>query len=614
MNEKYDSILINTPVSSPLHPQANLPLLKGYLAAHGFKAKTIDTNILFFHHFIGTSSNKEFRMDIEECFKNPISILSFYGTIEKQLWEKSKRFKGLEVGLRYLNMKYDRTRFEGVLASLKDRRANPFIDFYERIIKEQIAGSGAKIIGIAITFQDQIISAFTLADLIRKQIPEMKIVMGGQMVTRCYKSMEDCSDLSGLYDYLVLWDGEEPLLDIHRRVIRNEDVDMINVIDVNSGARNIDRQKKAPASDKIPSPDFSDIDFNLYLFPEMLVPLQTTRGCYACCEFCAIPFGSNYYRMRPARDVVDDIVRIQDETLKRYGRPATYFKFMEDTSSPSLLYTIALEIEKRKIDVKWETFARLEKAFTKDGFMDQLYRGGCRKIHWGLESNDPSVLSNMKKKTTALCSDLVLELSARAGILNFCFILVGFPGETDEARANMAQYITGNKNIHTITIATFDLTRGAPMEQRFVPDNAYGLEMRQALDFQVRLPYLVNGDNWKEKIIPSAHKIMHDVVKARPDIGFMTLFPDQIRSVYCEKFSNSWGRVFLQRYGEENVKAILENTEKYIAAYKNKKEIDPSLLPEPLRREHYRTKEDLEMIASAIITRKDYERRRADQV
>lgn len=609
-----DSVLINTPVSSPLHPQANLPLLKGHLKANGFRTKVIDSNILFYHYFLGLSDTNGYRIAIEECFENPIKILSFYRDIEKQLWEKSRRFEGLDVGLRSLNMKYDRTKFGDVLLSLEDKEANPFIDFYERLIDEHVKDSGAKIIGIAITFQDQIISAFTLARLIRKHLPSAKIVMGGQMITRCFNAMLKHKGICGYFDYLVLWDGEDGILDVHRKVIRKEEIKLINVIDITATSYSINRKMNAPGPERIPSPDFDDIDFNLYFFPEMLVPLQTTRGCYGKCEFCAIPFGSNFYRMRPVENIIEDIIRIQNHTLKKYSRKATYFKFMEDTSSPSLLYSLSKEIEKRGLDVKWETFARLDKTFTKPGIMDQLFRGGCRKVHWGLESNDPAILRNMNKKTTTSYSDKVLELSAKVGILNFCFILVGFPGESDEARENMVQYIINNRNIHTITIATFDLTRGSPMEQNFITDNPYGLDILPAQDFQVRLPYTVNGKNWKEKIVSSAHKIMLDVVRKRPDIGFMTLFPDQIRSIYCEKFSNSWGQMFLEKYGEENIKAMLANTEKYINDYKNKRDIDPSLLPEPLRREHFRTKEDMKIIVSAFAARKSYEERRAEQV
>jgi tRNA A37 methylthiotransferase MiaB len=607
-----DSILINTPVSSPLHPQANLPLLKGYLVVNGFKTKIIDSNILFFHWFLG---EKDFRLSMEETYENPLKILSFYSSIEKKLFDKNKAYNGLDVGIRYLNNKYARINFDHVIEALEDKRANPFIDFYDELIEQRFKDTGIKIVGIAITFQDQIISAFTLANLLRNRMPEVKIVMGGQMITRCYNTMIEHKGLCRYFDYLGLWEGEKVLVDLHRKIINGEEIEYVNMISMEAKEDCIiNRKENAPTAEEIPCSDFTELNFNDYFFPEMLVPLQTTRGCYATCSFCAIPFGANSYRIRTVEKILKDISDIQDHTLNKYGRKATFFKFMEDTSSPGLLYDLSVEIEKRGLDVKWETFARLEKAFAKPGFLDQLFRGGCRKVHWGLESNDPDVLKNMKKKTTVSYADAVLELSAKAGILNFCFILVGFPGESDEARDNMTRYIIGNKNIHTITITTFDLTRGAPMEQDYTKENSYNLEMIPAKDFQVRLPYTINGENWKEKIVAAAQKMMLSVVRNRPDIGFMTLFPDQIRSMYCDRYSNRWGQIFLEKYGESNIEEMLSNTEKYVKDYQNKKEIDPDLLPEPLRREHFRTKEDMEMIASAVMARKNYEDRRVRQV
>ncbi len=607
-----NSILINTPVSSPLHPQANLPLLKEALGEAGFETRIIDSNILFFRWFLGEAVVMP---KMQEVYKNPIEILGYYDDIESRLWEKSKAYDGLHVGMRYLSMKYDRSNFDELIKALDDKKTNPFIAFYDEIIKKQILETKVKIVGIAITFQDQIIPAFTLASLLRQKMSDVKIVMGGQIVTRCYKSMMEHKELCRFYDYLCLWDGENPLIDVHRREINNEDVEFINTIDIaNWGSHHIDRKANAPDVGAIPPTNFDDINFNDYFFPEMLVPLQTTRGCYAKCEFCAIPFGANYYRMRKLDAIIDEIIRIQEHTLKKYGKKATFFKFMEDTSSPTLLYALAKEIEKRGLDAKWETFARLEKAFTQEGVMEQLYRGGCRKIHWGLESNDPNILKSMDKKITTSYSDEVLRRAADAGILNLCFILVGFPGETDEARQNLTQYIINNKNIHTLTIATFDLTRGAPMQQNFKEDNIYGLTMVQAQGFQVRLPYLINNENWKAKVVPAAHEMMRDIIKKRPDIGFMTLFPDQVRSMYCEKYTNRWGQTFLERYGEDNIKKVLLDTEKYITTYKNQQEIEVALLPEPLRREHFRTKEDISLIASTVKTRKEYEKRRIEQV
>ena len=86
-------------------------------------------------------------------------------------------------------MKYDRLFFDSVLNALDERESNPFIAFYEDYIESEIRPTGAVIAGIAITFQDQIIPALTLAKLLRKGCPHMRIVLGGQMITRCYDSV-----------------------------------------------------------------------------------------------------------------------------------------------------------------------------------------------------------------------------------------------------------------------------------------------------------------------------------------------------------------------------------------------------------------------------------------
>ncbi|MBF0298311.1 MAG: hypothetical protein HQK51_06300 [Oligoflexia bacterium] len=130
----------------------------------------------------------------------------------------------------------------------------------------------------------------------------------------------------------------------------------------------------------------------------------------------------------------------------------------------------------------------------------------------------------------------------------------------------------------------------------------------------MRLPYFVHDSNWKEKIVPLAHKVMHEVIKQRPDIGIMTLFPDQIRSFFCDKFGNRWSTSFVKEFGGENITKMMLDTERYMNLYKHKDEVDPSLLPEPLRREHYRTKEDMAMISAAILNRKKYEKLRFEQV
>lgn len=606
-----DSILINTPVSSPLHPQLNLPLLKGFLTARGYSSKVIDSNILFFRELTGSGFPE---LNIDLCRREPFRILEYYTDLEREVAGKMAEYDSFRVGLRSLGMKYDRTSFDQVVEAVKDEASNPFISFYERLLKKEISPEKPKIICIGITFQDQIIPSFTLADSIRRYLPGSVIVFGGQMITRCYESMIAHKGLSRFYDYLVLWDGEVPLLRLHENIIDGKQNELLNIIASDGRPASIDRKASAPLSSEIPDPDFSDIDFRNYYFPDMLIPFQTTRGCYGKCAFCAIPSGACRYLKRSAEDIISDILRIQDETLKRYGKKARFFKFMEDTSSPELLYQISVEIEKRCPDVCWETFARLEEAFTREGFLDQLFRGGCRKIHWGLESSNPSILKSMNKKITVDATDRVLELSAGAGILNFCFVLVGFPGETDEMRKGLTDYIVTNRFIQTLTLATFDLTRKSPMEKNLTPDNPYGLDAIPAEGFQVRLPYTVNGENWKGEVIPKAHRMMLEIIRKRPDIGLMTLFPDQTRMIFCELFGNDWAMQLSENVGRKIIAEMLENAGRYVAGYTSGASLPEGMMPEPFVREHLRTKEDLKMIAGAVRLRKEYEARRIEQI
>jgi hypothetical protein len=287
---------------------------------------------------------------------------------------------------------------------------------------------------------------------------------------------------------------------------------------------------------------------------------------------------------------------------------------MDDTSSPHTLIRLSEEIERRNMDVTWETFVRIEKQFEDIEVARQLFRGGCRKLMWGLETNDPDILKSMNKKISSASTTKVLRAMDEAGILNFVFVLIGFPGETREQREQLADYIINNSSIHVLTLATFDVTKKSPIHEHFSIPNQYGLETTSAEDFEVRLPYTINGVNWKHEMVLEAQRLLVKIISKRTDIGFMSLFPDQVRGILCDRYGNGWGRMFLSQFGAENIQAMLLTAEQYADRFVNAEEIDLAGLPEPIKREHARVSEDLEAIANAIRRRKLYEKRRMDQV
>jgi radical SAM superfamily enzyme YgiQ (UPF0313 family) len=611
-NEKTDSVLITVPLSSPLHPKASMIFLQSYLRQCGYAVKAFDTNVKFFNWFLRAY---DFDFKDSRYANDPIQLLNLYNSIEEWLACEAKRYEGFRIDLRTVGFKYDRLIFADIVKALTDETANPFVAYYREFVTCEIVPLTPRMVCIGMTFQDNIIAAFTLADQIRKQMSESKIVLGGQMITRCYDTMIEDSCLHPWWDYLVCWDGEIPLECLHEKICAGHaDRKLVNVI-AHDEPYVLDRQQAAFDLNHMEHLSFDDVNFDEYFYPDVFVPLQTARGCYGSCEFCAIPLGSNTgFRERSVEKILADIVNVQQHTQVRYGKKATYFKFMDDTTSPKTLRELAQTLEAKKIDAKWETYVRMDAQFEDPSFMEQLYRGGCRKLMWGLETNDPEILKNMAKKVSPVSISAVLDAASDAGILNFAFVLLGFPGETETQRQALAKFIIEKRSLHVLTVATFDVTKWSRMQvSPHLPENLK-IEVEKPRGFEVRLPYSINGENWKKYIVSEAHKFMVKITRARPDIALVSLFPDQVRAQLTDKHGNEWGRLFLNSFGEERIVELLNATEQYAQAFANNDEIELAGLPDPLKREHLRTQEDIAAIAHAIKRRKQYETKRADSI
>ena len=128
MMTSYDSVLITVPVSSPLHPQAGQPFLKGFLMQKGFRTKIFDTNVKFFNWML---KDHEFDIKDQAYIDNPAILLTLYNRIEEALAKKGSKYRGLTVDLRTIGMDHNRILFDQIIAALDDQEANPFIEFYD---------------------------------------------------------------------------------------------------------------------------------------------------------------------------------------------------------------------------------------------------------------------------------------------------------------------------------------------------------------------------------------------------------------------------------------------------------------------------------------------------
>lgn len=169
---------------------------------------------------------------------------------------------------------------------------------------------------------------------------------------------------------------------------------------------------------------------NLLAWPEALCMM--TRGCQYKCTFCAnIIYQNQKVRRREVDDVVDEL-----EWLKSHGVKAIFEYSDEIVDSSTLGYLLSVL---EKVDgLVYRTQGRCNITAGDKPVLAELVAHGLRRVMWGVESFSDKVLQAMNKHLTSDAIFTTLDLSRRAGIENFIFLMAGMPEETTkEASFNL---------------------------------------------------------------------------------------------------------------------------------------------------------------------------------
>ncbi|GIW22293.1 MAG: hypothetical protein KatS3mg068_1300 [Candidatus Sericytochromatia bacterium] len=113
--------------------------------------------------------------------------------------------------------------------------------------------------------------------------------------------------LSGIADYVVIGEGEEPFYKIITSIVNNENVDNIIGVKTLSNIYNLDTFSQNMNLEDLPTPDYSDIDLNL--FNPKLISVYSNRGCPFRCHFCSEHslFGKKFKRERALKKFIYDM-------------------------------------------------------------------------------------------------------------------------------------------------------------------------------------------------------------------------------------------------------------------------------------------------------------------
>lgn len=315
-------------------------------------------------------------------------------------------------------------------------------EFLFEVLSERFAELNPDIVLLTIPFPGNLYSGLRIAQWLKQNKPEIRIIMGGGFANTELRSLSE-PRLFEFVDYVVLDDAEDSLLPLLNYINNNDSKESLVRTFLPEGNEVVyytQKEHKPCPQSEVGTPDYSDLLLDKYISViERLNPmhklwsdgrwnkLTLAHGCYwGKCSFCD---GSLDYigRYSPsdAKTIVDRMERIIDETGE------IGFHFVDEAAPPSLLKLISEEILRRRLKVVWWGNVRFEKSFTAE-LCDLMKQAGCIAVSGGLEVASERILKMINKGVTLEQVALVTRNFTESGILVHAYLMYGFPTQTEQ--------------------------------------------------------------------------------------------------------------------------------------------------------------------------------------
>jgi hypothetical protein len=383
---------------------------------------------------------------------------------------------------------------------------SPF-PFYARArVRPLLARLRPALVGISITYLDQLVPAFAIAAECRRTVPAARVVIGGQIPSAWGDAFDDDVALWRIVDAVVCGDGEQPLRDAVAAVREGRPLrDAPGLRTRGSPPRPAPR---APIGE-LPCPDYGVLPLARYLSPEPVLTVGASRGCYwGRCAFCAVsPAFRGGFRARPATRVLLDL-----ETLAaRHG--ARHFFFADDALPRSVVR--ALASGPPSTPVRWQAELRWDAVLEEE--LPALAAAGAQNLVFGFESGSPRTLEAMRKGADLGRAERLLRRCRELGIGTNLQCFLGFPGESrGDALATLRFLEKARGPRVTVSCGLFELQKGSPVHER---PELWGVRIaapRPGDDLPVRYDYAPVGDRrWRRRL---ALRIRDLFAPARPQL------------------------------------------------------------------------------------------------
>src|SRR5262245_56342582 len=409
--EKGKILLVKPPYFTPWTPPLGIAILKTFLEQNGYSVKCLDLNVEpelwgMHHKYFSTIQSLE-DVSVNDGYSKLWWILQAHMLAYTNGADPVACFRVLEMVIPLYGISHNKKVLDTLMSLVEN--------FFNRLddLLNQIDLSSYSVVGTS-TYTTSLAASLFILKKIKKEHSQIKTVMGGGVFADDLAlGSDNLTTLVEEYpyvDHVVLGEGEMLLLKLldgdlgHKRVVSLSDL-----------------QGKGLEMKDVPTPDFTDLNFNNYYH----LTIEGARSCPFQCSFCSETIQWGQYRKKPIKVFVDQVM----ELAERHNNNSF---FMGDSLMNPYIQDFAKELINRNAKIFYDGYLRADKPVTSRDRTKFWARSGLFRVRLGIESASARVLSAMDKMTTPKVISDVLKSLVSAGIRATTYWIVGFPGETEE--------------------------------------------------------------------------------------------------------------------------------------------------------------------------------------
>ncbi len=261
-----------------------------------------------------------------------------------------------------------------------------------------------------------------------------KVIIGGVMPTFIpYQTLKETKA-----DYVICGEGEIALTALALNgFVNNKIKGIYSINDLEDENTPTERADIIENLDELPFPDWEEMQPQTYPLAPMgmiakqhpLTTIMSSRGCPFPCVFCA---SSAFYKKKVRFRSPESVVSEMKYLIDNFG--IKEIQFVDDNlilkrEHAEKICNLILE---QNIKVDWSCPNGIRADMLDLELAKLMKKAGCYLVTFGIESANPQILLNIKKKETIEQIEKAINIANEAGIITNGSFVLGLPGDTKE--------------------------------------------------------------------------------------------------------------------------------------------------------------------------------------